>query len=123
MDNMKPFEYGMLYPKSMKDSWVGGYLNNPDNFNKNFVQRIRTYNPNVSISQPVEGEPGSIESLRMANGDNNVFPTLQMKNGALQRLGANERPQETIQTSTPEQAEVLAWNQYKRLNPNFGNIK
>lgn len=130
-DKMLPFDYGTLYTPQMKRDWVGGYLNNPDNSNKNFVQRIAASNPNVAISRPVEGQPNWHESLRMSNSDNRVFPLLEMRDGRLQSLnetpdgyrhmGARQRPQETIATSTPEQAQVLAWNEYKNNHPqDFG---
>ena len=108
----------MMYTPGMKDTWVNGYLNNPENANKNFVQRAANFNPNVSISRPTSD--GGIESLRMASSGNEVFPTIQVVDGALQTLPKTERPIETIKTTTPEQAEMLGWNEYKRTNPDYG---
>jgi hypothetical protein len=112
---MKPFEYGLLYPKGMKDAYVEGKLSAPENANKNFVQRIKQSNPNVAISQPVPG--GGRESLRMANSGNQMFPTLENRGGALHRIKRPERPAEVITTDTPEQAELLGYNEYKRTVP------
>lgn len=119
-DQTKPFEYGMLYTPQMKNAWVGGYLNDPQNYNKNFVQRIFQANPNVALSRPVTNGYGDYESLRMASNDRSIFPTIEFKNGGLQTLQRGQQPLETVNTTTPEQALMLGWNEYKRLNPDFG---
>lgn len=117
-DQTKPFDYGMFYTPQMKDAWVGGYLNNPQNFNKNFVQRIFQASPGAALQRPVNG--GGYESLRMASDNRGIFPTIEFKNGGLQTLQRGQQPMETIDTSTPEQALMLGWNEYKRLNHDFG---
>jgi hypothetical protein len=117
-DETQPFDYGMLYTDKMKNRWVGGYLNSPDNTNKNFVQRINTMNDGTSLSRPSAN--GGHENLRMANDDNRVFPTIESRDGELRTLERHEQPQEYIETTTPEQAQILAWNEYKRNNPAFG---
>lgn len=100
----------------MKDNWVKGYTESPDNSNKNFVRRIKEGTPGTAISRPVED---ARESLRMANSGNKVFPTIEVRDGKLATLSNGRKPQETIETTTSEQAEILAWNEYKRNNPQF----
>jgi hypothetical protein len=115
MDKMKPFEYGMVYPKTMKDAWVGGYLNNPENYNKNFVQRIREGTANTKAFLPTQ-DGGSRGTHLMSSGSRSVYPLIEQTENGLRRLPRFQMPADEMRMPDSNKALIMGWNEYKRNN-------